>query len=82
MKDTTYLIRALAAGEFIVTLHGRQRMAQRSVSEFDIMECGRTAVEVKLQNDGKYKIFGFDLDGDELDVVCLFEDHLIIITVF
>jgi hypothetical protein len=73
---------ALAAGHFIVTLHALKWMASRGVSDFDIMECGRTVEEVKIQCDGKSRVRGLDLDGDELTVICVFEGDVMVITVY
>jgi len=56
-------------------------MAERNVSHADIRTCGETG-KAKLQSDGKIKVTGTDLDGDELTLICVEEDGVLIITVF
>lgn len=75
------ILNQLAAGFFEVTLHTRIRMAERTVSDFDIMECGHTG-KISLQFDGKFKVQGLDLDGDDLTVICVDTGGVLIITLF
>ena len=70
----------LKVGKYLVTLHTKQRMAQRNISHADIKNCGATGSAI--ESEGKIKVSGFDCDGEELSVVCVNEDGVIIITVF
>jgi hypothetical protein len=56
-------------------------MAERNISDFDIMACGATGA-VTIQADGKYKIIGLDQDGYELTVICVDQGDVLIITLF
>ncbi len=73
---------ALVQGNYRTTLHARQRMAERMVSDDDLMECGRTAGQPITQPDGKYKVKGIDLDGDDLIVICAWDGETVVITLF
>lgn len=71
----------LASGNFRVSPHARQRMSQRGATDHDLMSCGETG-KAKLQDNGRYKIEGFDLDGDEIEVVCADVGETIVVTLF
>jgi hypothetical protein len=71
----------LASGNFRLTRHALERMAERTVSKADIRKVGSTGV-VKLAEDGKFKVTGVDLDGDELSLICVYDHGTLIITVF
>jgi Domain of unknown function (DUF4258) len=71
----------LASGNFRLTRHAIERMGQRTVTRADIRNVGGTGT-VKPGDDGKLKVTGVDLDGDELTVVCVYESGTLIITVF
>jgi hypothetical protein len=82
VSENSRILVALSNGQFRVTLHARHRMAERMISDSDIMECGRTAYRVSAQMAGKFKVEGMDLDGAELSVVCIWDGETVIITVF
>ena len=69
-------------GRYRVTLHARQRMAARMISDNDVIECGRTSYFLKQQIDGKYKVKGLDLDGEELTILCVWDGETILVTLF
>jgi Domain of unknown function (DUF4258) len=72
----------LIQGSFRVSLHAKIRMGERSVSDNDIMEAGRTARRVTEQENGKFRVDGFDLEGDELTVICAWAGDTLIVTLF
>ena len=82
VEDSEKLKKLLMAGNFVLTVHAQQRMHLRSVSTSDLIECGRTAFKIKLQENQKYKVKGYDLDGDELSIICVLFNNVVIITVF
>ena len=82
MNDGERARRDLASGQFRTTLHARRRMAERMVSEMDIVEVGRTAESIEAQENGKYRLSGRDLDGDRLEVVCAYIGETLVVTVF
>ena len=43
--------------------------------------CGSTG-KVTLASDGKLKVVGFDIDGDELTVICVYDNGTLVITVY
>ncbi len=68
-------------GHYQLTLHARLRMTERNISDSDIRNSAK-AGSISLMGDGKIKVKGYDLDGDELIVICAIEDQIIIVTVF
>ncbi len=81
MSSESALLHDLASGDFRLTRHALERMAERTVSKADIRNVGATGV-VKLAENGKFKVTGGDLDGDELSLICVYEYGTLIITVF
>ena len=71
----------MASGNYRITLHARKRMAERNITDADIRNSAITG-SVLIMKDGKLKVKGFDLDGEELIVICVIEDGIIIVTVF
>jgi hypothetical protein len=74
------ILNLLKTGKYLVTLHAKQRMASRNVSHADIKRCAATGSAV--ETDGKIKVTGLDCDDEELHIICVYEDGIIIITVF
>ncbi len=69
------------SGRYVLTIHARLRMAERSVYDFDIRECGLNG-KISVQTDGKFKIQGFDQDGDDLTLICIDNGDVLIVTLF
>ena len=57
-----------------------QRMMERGVTDHDIRQCAVTAEKTR-QERGKYRISGFDLMGDPLDLVAGWDGETVLITV-
>lgn len=73
----------LARGEFKLSIHAVERMAQRLVFESDIKACGRTCKKIEYQESKKsWKVIGKDLDGYKLTVICSVKDGVLIVTVY
>jgi hypothetical protein len=49
--------------------HAYDRMAERGASEADVVHALRTAQGCRLQNNGRFKVYSADLDGDEIKVI-------------
>lgn len=71
----------LVRGHYQFTLHARKRMAERNVTDSDTRNTAKAGF-ISLMDDGKIKVKGYDLDGEELVVICAIEDQIIIVTVF
>lgn len=79
-KNFDYILDSISSGEYQLTLHARQRMAQRNVTNADIKNCGATGV---VTVDGeKFKVVGKDIDDCELTVICAVDNGILIITIF
>ncbi len=81
MEQPQYVLDCLRDGDYRITLHAKQRMAERNVSYADIRSCSETGT-ITLGPDGKIKIVGSDIEGEELTLICAEEDSVLIITVF
>ncbi len=81
MSSAQLVLEDLASGNFRLTRHALERMAERSVTRADIRNVGMMGV-AKPAEDGKLRVRGVDLDGEELTLVCVYEDGTLIITVF
>lgn len=62
--------------------HGSLRMVQRRVQIGDIIHALSHASDCRLQPNGRWKVTGKDLDGDDLSLVVLLEDEVVVVTVF
>ena len=71
----------LSVGDYKLTLHAKLRMSERNISDSDIRCCGQTGIAT-LQEDGKIKVKGQDIDKDSLTIICVKEDEFLIITLY
>ena len=77
------IIKDLKAGNFVLTLHARERMNERFVSELDIVEVGHTLKSIRYQaNTDTYLLTGLNTWKEKLMVSAAFRDKVIIVTVF
>lgn len=82
MDSIERIIRDLSQGHFRITLHARKRMAERNISDSDLIECGRTVQKTfELQN-SKFEIRGLDLDGEPLTIIAVWDGETLVITTF
>lgn len=72
----------LRNGRFYITDHAYLRMMQRGVVRRDIQSVGMTCAEWKLQSNFRFKITGLDTDGDELTIICVYDEQTLIITLY
>lgn len=73
-----------AAGRFVFsrTGHAGLKMRQRNVRLEDVRSALVRAFRCSAQDNGRWKVEGPDIDGDDLTVIVLIEDGLIIVTVY
>lgn len=71
----------LRTDRFVLTFHAIERMGERNVGRADIQEVGSNCYKHKISADGKYKLFGYDVDGDDLAIVVAFDGNTVVITV-
>lgn len=71
-----------SANRIDYALHALQRMLQRNVRRVDVRQALATARACVSQPNGRYKVTGPDLDGDDLDVVVVIEDGVLVVTLF
>jgi hypothetical protein len=64
------------------TLHALDRMDERGVRRVDVTHALTSAKACRAQGDGKWKVTGGDLDGDELTVIVVIEADAIVVTVY
>ncbi len=57
-------------------------MQERGVREGDLRNALMNARSCAPQKDGKWKVEGSDLDGDDLTVVVVIDDGLLVVTLF
>jgi hypothetical protein len=71
-----------AVGRVVVTAHARARMLERNVQSGDLRSALSSAHDCKADRDGKWRVTGPDLDGDDLTVVVAIEDGVVVVTLF
>ena len=77
------IIRAVKAGNFVLTLHARNRMNERRVSELDIMEVANTLKSIRYQKKtDTYLLTGLSTWKERLMVSAAVRGEVIIVTVF
>lgn len=80
LEKLNFVLNSLKNGDYRLTLHAQQRMAERRIAHADIRWCGTTGIITS--NDEKFKVVGRDLDNIKLTIICVDEDGVLIITVF
>ncbi|HEX7670147.1 MAG TPA: DUF4258 domain-containing protein [Polyangiaceae bacterium] len=75
--------RAGVTGRFYVVAHARDRQRQRGMQRADIQEGLRTAIRADAQENHRWRLFGGrDLGGDNLTLIVVFENGVVVITVY
>ena len=70
----------IANGFYLLTKHARERMAERNITHLDIRQCARHSI-IDLKDD-KYVVVGRDIDAELLKIICVYDDDVLIITVY
>lgn len=70
-------------GQFVLTLHARERMNERFVAELDIVEVAKTVESIKRQKaNDTYLVSGLSTWKEKLKVAVAVRGEVIIVTVF
>ena len=75
-------IHRCSAGQIVIAGHARQRMGERGVTLGDIRLALSNATACKAQPNGRWRVTGTDLDGDELVLVVVLAAGVVVVTVF
>ena len=71
-----------AANRIRIGRQARERMVELGVLYEDVRNALATARSCKVQDGGRWKVFGNDRDGDELVLIVVLEAGVIVVTVF
>ncbi len=71
----------LESGNFRYTNHAGERGAQRSFTRRDIIEAAKNG-DVEETGDSKFVLFGYDSAGEEITVICGYDNGTLIITAY
>ena len=82
-RQDKLIIRRLKAGDFVLTIHARERMNERFVSEMDIVEVAKTMRTIRYQKEkDTYLLSGLSTWKEKLTVSAALRGQVIIVTVF
>ena len=70
------------ANQYVISGHCRTRMAERNVSEDDIVHGLTSATVATEQENGRWKLGSTDVDGDELTLIVAIEGGVVVVTIF
>ena len=77
------IVKELKAGNFVLTVHARERMNDRLVSELDIVEVANTLKSIRYQaKTDTYLLTGMSTWNEKLMVSAAFRGKVLIVTVF
>ena len=83
IRSEKRIIKELKAGNFVLTVHARERMNERFVSELDIREVAKTLKSIKFQvKTDTYLLTGLSTWKEKLMVSAAIRGKVIIVTVF
>jgi hypothetical protein len=74
--------RCVVLGDLAYTRHARQRMRQRAIAEGDVACALLGARLAAAAPEGRWKITGPDLEGDDLAVVVAIDVGVVVVTVY
>ena len=70
------------AGRYRILRHAWEEMAEANARERDVHHALANARSCRLQENGRWRVEGEYLDGEELALVVEIEDGLVVVTVF
>ena len=79
--DEKRIIRDLLQGDYEITFHAQDRMFEREITPDDVTSCAKTVISIQ-QHDGKFRVKGYDVAGEYLVIVCVWNGNTLIITLF
>ena len=71
-----------AAGRIRIEGHARQRMAERGARYADVVHALSNASGCALQENGRWRVNGEDLEGDDLTAIVVLEQGVVVVTLF
>ena len=71
-----------AAGRIQLSSHARARCRERGLLFADVQAALSKAHGCREQDDGRWRVVGDDLGGDELTAVVVLDDGVLVVTVF
>ena len=71
-----------AAGRIQLSSHARKRCLERRILFGDVRAALSEARECSEQEEGRWRVVGDDLGGDALTAVIVFDDGVIVVTLF
>ena len=71
-----------AAGRIRIEPHARQRMKERGARFSDVEHALVNAARCALQENGRWRVDGRDLDGDDITLVVVIEAGVVVVTLF
>jgi hypothetical protein len=81
--DALAEVRGLAAaGRIQLSSHAKERCRERGVLFGDVRAALSKARECQEQDNGRWRVVGDDLGGDALTAVIVFEDGVVVVTLF
>lgn len=76
-------VRGFAAARRVRVLsHGRERMNQRGVTYADLLHSLMNTTDCQEGENGRWKACSNDISGEALTVIFLFQDGLLVVTVY
>ena len=75
-------VRRCSTGQIVIAGHARERMGERGVTFGDVRHALTNATSCRAQPNGRWRVTGPDLDGDELVLVVVLEAGMVVVTVF
>lgn len=82
-RQEKFIIKRIKAGAFVLTVHARERMNERFVSEMDIVEVAKTQRSIRSQEEkDTYLLSELTVWKEKLTVSAALRGQVIIVTVF
>ena len=82
-KVERFIIKQIKEERYVLTVHARKRMAERFISDSDIVEMAKTLKSIERQEDNDtYLLKGLDSWGEKLLASVAVRENIIIVTVF
>lgn len=82
-KIERFIIKQIKEERYVLTVHVRKRMAERFISDNDIVMMAKTLKSIKKQEDNDtYLLKGLDSWGEQLHASVAVRENVIIVTVF
>jgi hypothetical protein len=82
-RQEKLIIKRIKVRDFVLTIHARERMNERFVSEMDIVEVANTLGSIRYQEEkDTYLLSGLSTWKEKLTVSAALRGQVIIVTVF